>query len=50
VASLLQYMGYSLQAKAKVTEGNQHPDRNAQFECATRWPASTWVPSSGDET
>ena len=29
---MLNYMGYSLQANAKVTEGAQHPDRNAQFE------------------
>ena len=32
VGRLLHYMGYSLQANAKVTEGTQHPDRNAQFE------------------
>jgi Rhodopirellula transposase DDE domain len=32
VGELLKYMGYSLQANAKVTEGKQHPDRNAQFE------------------
>jgi hypothetical protein len=32
VGELLKYMGYSLQANAKVTEGAQHPDRNAQFE------------------
>ena len=32
VMRLLHYMGYSLQANAKVTEGAQHPDRNAQFE------------------
>ena len=25
-------MGYSLQANTKTLEGNQHPDRNAQFE------------------
>ncbi len=31
VHRLLRYMGYSLQANAKVTEGAQHPDRNAQF-------------------
>ena len=29
VGELLHYMGYSLQAKAKVTEGAQHPDRGA---------------------
>lgn len=32
VAELLHLMGYSLQATAKVVEGVQHPDRNAQFE------------------
>ena len=32
VGRLLHYMGYSLQAHAKVTEGAQHGDRNAQFE------------------
>ena len=32
VSRLLRYMGYSLQANAKVTEGAQHPDRNSQFE------------------
>jgi hypothetical protein len=31
VHRLLRYMGYSLQANAKVTEGAQHPDRDAQF-------------------
>lgn len=33
VARLLKEQGYSLQANAKVIEGNQSPDRNAQFEC-----------------
>ena len=32
VATLLNEMGYSLQANRKTTEGKQHPDRNAQFE------------------
>ena len=32
VASLLIEEGYSLQANRKMTEGKQHPDRNAQFE------------------
>jgi DDE family transposase len=31
VHRLLRYMGYSLQANAKVTEGAQHPDRDGQF-------------------
>ncbi|MGH3426972.1 MAG: ISAzo13 family transposase [Mycobacteriales bacterium] len=36
VAELLHQMGYSLQANAKVVEGAQHPDRNAQFEYINR--------------
>ena len=32
VGDLLHDLGFSLQANAKVTEGAQHPDRNAQFE------------------
>jgi hypothetical protein len=32
VAALLKQSGYSLQANRKTREGNQHPDRNAQFE------------------
>lgn len=31
VLRLLHYLGYSLQANAKVTEGRQHADRDAQF-------------------
>jgi len=31
VAKLLKASGYSLQANAKTVEGNQHPDRDAQF-------------------
>ena len=31
VGDLLHYLGYSLQANAKVTEGKQHPDRDGQF-------------------
>jgi hypothetical protein len=31
VLRLLHVLGYSLQANAKVTEGRQHPDRDAQF-------------------
>ncbi len=31
VGELLHYLGYSLQANAKVTEGAQHPDRDGQF-------------------
>jgi transposase len=32
VATLLSELGYSLQSNRKTIEGNQHPDRNAQFE------------------
>jgi len=32
VATLLAGMDYSLQSNRKTIEGNQHPDRNAQFE------------------
>lgn len=32
VGILLRAMGYSLQGNRKTIEGNQHPDRNAQFE------------------
>jgi Rhodopirellula transposase DDE domain len=32
VGQLLKEQGYSLQANAKVVEGNQSPDRNEQFE------------------
>jgi len=31
VGRMLHYMGYSLQANAKVSEGAQHVDRDAQF-------------------
>jgi hypothetical protein len=31
VAQLLKEQGFSLQANAKTIEGNQHPDRDAQF-------------------
>jgi hypothetical protein len=36
VAALLKELGYSLQALRKTTEGDQHPDRNAQFEHINR--------------
>lgn len=32
IATLLTEIGYSLQSNRKTLEGNQHPDRNAQFE------------------
>ena len=31
VGQMLHYLGYSLQANAKVTEGASHPDRDRQF-------------------
>ena len=36
VAELLAEAGYRLQANRKNREGNQHPDRNAQFEYISR--------------
>lgn len=36
VADLLHQLGYSLQANRKTHEGNQHPDRNVQFEHIAR--------------
>lgn len=32
VATMLHKLNYSLQGNCKTLEGNQHPDRNAQFE------------------
>jgi hypothetical protein len=36
VAELLRGLGYSLQANRKSKEGDNHPDRNAQFEYINR--------------
>ncbi len=36
VAALLHEMGYSLQSNRKVHEGENHPDRNEQFENVNR--------------
>jgi hypothetical protein len=36
VASLLDYLGYSLQGNQKTTEGSSHPDRDAQFKYIQR--------------
>lgn len=36
VRVLLSELGYSLQGNRKTREGNQHPDRNAQFEHINR--------------
>src|SRR5829696_4332471 len=36
VATLLGYLGYSLQANCKTNEGRSHPDRDAQFEFINR--------------
>jgi Rhodopirellula transposase DDE domain len=35
VLRLLHRLGYSFQANAKVNEGRQHPDRDAQFRYLT---------------
>ena len=40
VLRLLHQLGYSLQANAKVTEGTQHPDRDAQFGYLNEMAAS----------
>jgi len=40
VAQLLDDLGYSLQGNAKTIEGNQHADRNAQFEYINRTSAA----------
>ena len=37
VLRLLHLLGYSLQANAKVSEGRQHPDRDAQFRYLKRF-------------
>lgn len=34
---LLHHLGYSLQSNRKTVEGNQHPDRDAQFQQINRW-------------
>jgi hypothetical protein len=36
VAAMLKHAGYSLQGNRKTREGNQHPDRNSQFEYLNR--------------
>jgi len=35
ISSGVSSMGYSLQANAKVTEGDQHPDQNSSTATAT---------------
>jgi hypothetical protein len=40
VAALLRHLGYSLQANAKTLEGQQHPDRDAQFRHINRMTKS----------
>lgn len=37
VWATLRELKYSLQGNRKMEEGNQHPDRNAQFETSTHW-------------
>lgn len=46
VAKLLKGSGYRLQANAKVVEGRQHPDRDAQFEYVNQ--AATAFLAAGD--
>lgn len=36
IGSILRSLGYSLQGNRKTREGNDHPDRNAQFEHIAR--------------
>ena len=43
VLRLLHRLGYSLQANAKVAEGRQHPDRDAQFNYLALL-LNPWVP------
>jgi Rhodopirellula transposase DDE domain len=49
VASMLRDLGYSLQANRKTREGENHPDRNAQFELPVRPTAScgAWYAGPG---
>ena len=46
VGEWLHHLGYSLQANAKTREGNQSPDRDAQFryisEVSSRYRATGW--------
>ena len=44
VARRLRDLGFSLQGNAKVTEGHQHPNRDAQF----RYPAARVSAHAGD--
>ena len=46
VARLLRELGYRLQANAKVREGRQHPDRDAQSPTSTRRSRPPWTPAS----
>lgn len=49
VGDLLHYMRYSLQGNAKVTEGAQNPDRNAQFEYINTTAGDLARPDTGNE-
>jgi transposase len=44
VARILRAQGFSLQANAKVSEGRQHVDRDAQFGASTPRSSTTWPP------
>ena len=43
---MLRAMGFSLQGNAKVIEGRQHEDRDAQFGYLNRWSLSISMPGS----
>ena len=45
-ARLLKAEGYSLQGNAKVAEGRQHPDRDAQFRYIARTAREHLTPAS----
>jgi hypothetical protein len=50
VAALLHDMGYGLQGNRKTVEGNQHPDRNAQFEYINHQVESPLPPGPPSES
>ncbi len=46
VGELLKQQRFSLQANRKTREGEDHPDRDAKFECVTAaWPSRWWFGS-----
>ncbi|MBA2451027.1 MAG: ISAzo13 family transposase [Chloroflexi bacterium] len=46
VAAFLDQAGYSLPAASKTLEGNQHPDRDAQFHYLNDQVKASWRPAS----